>query len=348
MLNDSILPILNALPSSADQGLNGMAMFSGTDQTNPLFYSQSTGKFLTVSDSLRQLSGRNDSTVRKLNDLAAQVAALQTKLATTSQSDVLASIQSFSDTVQRLNSQLSQVVAANSAQSETQAKWQTGVPEHGCGGRPQHEHRHGHLVDAIRRHELHLRGIGRVSRRRALHQQLLEVLGRRLHRRDRREPGFCRPTRWHGPRHCQGSVGVILHRRRKKADRVRRRSSIIRAARKKRNGKKSDLEQIVKDWLIADGIPHKDEYRVSRCHADYVLPDTNTLVEVNGCYWHGHSCQEKAGKFTPTMKRARARPAPLRLLRRPRLHPLDPVGLRAVRAPAHLAPQAAPRRRKNR
>jgi DNA mismatch endonuclease (patch repair protein) len=101
------------------------------------------------------------------------------------------------------------------------------------------------------------------------------------------------------------------HKKKKKQPRShhQRTTSFVRRARRARRGKKSDLELIIQNWLKEDHIDHKDEYRVSRCHADCYLPSTNTLVEVNGCYFHGHSCQREAGKYTSDMRRAASRDA---------------------------------------
>ena len=84
---------------------------------------------------------------------------------------------------------------------------------------------------------------------------------------------------------------------REKASRSTRR--FLRNVRKKRfrTGQKSGLKQTVEAELTARAIDFKSQYPIGRCHADLYFQQTNTVVELHGCYWHGHSvCQEKPKK----------------------------------------------------
>lgn len=77
--------------------------------------------------------------------------------------------------------------------------------------------------------------------------------------------------------------------------RIRRKSRVsfrgkrvpFRAIRKhNRKRKRSSLETEVYGWLKADGIPFRKEATIGVCHAD-ILFEPRTVVELNGCYWHG-------------------------------------------------------------
>ena len=58
----------------------------------------------------------------------------------------------------------------------------------------------------------------------------------------------------------------------------------IRKANRKR--KSSSLEKTVHAWLQEDGIAYRKEATIGRCHVDLLFAP-RTVVELNGCYWHG-------------------------------------------------------------
>lgn len=63
---------------------------------------------------------------------------------------------------------------------------------------------------------------------------------------------------------------------------------MIRQANRRR--KASGFEKEIHAILREEKIPFIPEKTVGRCHADlFIAP--NTLIELNGCYWHGHGCQ---------------------------------------------------------
>jgi very-short-patch-repair endonuclease len=76
----------------------------------------------------------------------------------------------------------------------------------------------------------------------------------------------------------------------------------VRNVRKRRPRQKSDLEQIVEGWLKEQGYEFKAQYPIGRCHVDVFFPptrpgDKGTVVEINGCYWHGCSrCYKEKSK----------------------------------------------------
>jgi DNA mismatch endonuclease (patch repair protein) len=69
---------------------------------------------------------------------------------------------------------------------------------------------------------------------------------------------------------------------------------MVRKARAKYKPKSSSLETLIEGILLEEGINYKTQFAIGRCHSDFYLPDTKTVVEVQGCYWHGHAqCQVK-------------------------------------------------------
>ena len=81
---------------------------------------------------------------------------------------------------------------------------------------------------------------------------------------------------------------------------------LVRKARRRRvrRNRKSGLETLVEEALRAKGVEFKTQYKIGRCHADLYFPGTNTAVELNGCWFHGHSC---LAALLPRHKRARDR-----------------------------------------
>jgi G:T-mismatch repair DNA endonuclease (very short patch repair protein) len=78
---------------------------------------------------------------------------------------------------------------------------------------------------------------------------------------------------------------------------------MLRKARKRRRTQASGLEKKVLGWLDNVGIAYRKQYAIGRCHVD-ILIEPDLVVEVNGCYWHGHErCQPK----TPGMARKRSK-----------------------------------------
>lgn len=73
----------------------------------------------------------------------------------------------------------------------------------------------------------------------------------------------------------------------------------VRNVRRRNRGKKSDLERIVEGWLTEKGYEFKAQYAIGRCHVDLFFPpqklgSKGTVVELNGCHWHGHKkCLKK-------------------------------------------------------
>lgn len=92
-------------------------------------------------------------------------------------------------------------------------------------------------------------------------------------------------------------------RLRKKTRKPLNKARLIKKA-NRRPRPKSDLETKVEEFLQSEEIEFRSQYPISRIHADIFFPATNTVLEIQGCYWHGHSvCQPKPLSKTQTRRR---------------------------------------------
>lgn len=55
-------------------------------------------------------------------------------------------------------------------------------------------------------------------------------------------------------------------------------------------GKNTSLEIAVRKRLFADGFRYRINVSNLPGKPDIVLPKYNTVIFVNGCFWHRHSC----------------------------------------------------------
>lgn len=122
-INDTLLPIINALPTAASGGLYGDALNASSDVTNPLFYSSSEQRQLTVAEVLSAINAANSAIQKTVTDLNARVLQLSTKLATTNQTDMLSTVNALSAQFQQVLSTVDGLVSA----SASQATWQANV-----------------------------------------------------------------------------------------------------------------------------------------------------------------------------------------------------------------------------
>jgi G:T-mismatch repair DNA endonuclease (very short patch repair protein) len=72
-----------------------------------------------------------------------------------------------------------------------------------------------------------------------------------------------------------------------------------------RRRKASSLEKNIHAILKEEGISFMKEKTVGRCHADICIG--NTLLELNGCWWHG--CARCFPKPTKTQREAMSKDA---------------------------------------
>jgi len=82
---------------------------------------------------------------------------------------------------------------------------------------------------------------------------------------------------------------------------------MVRRARAKAIHKQTGIEATVEKWLIESKADYKSEYPISRTHVDFYIPETKTIVEVQGCYWHAHECKKGPKGWTPKQLRKRSK-----------------------------------------
>ena len=111
-VNDGILPVLNTLLAAAATGLYGDNLQASSDNTNPLFYSSSAGRALTVAEVFTSLNTAVATLGTSVTNMQARITQLSTQLATTNQTDVLATLQTLSDQYRQLALQVNTLLAA--------------------------------------------------------------------------------------------------------------------------------------------------------------------------------------------------------------------------------------------
>ena len=114
-INDTLLPILNVLPAAAASGLYGSSLQASSDTTNPLFYSASEQRSLMVSEVLIGLNAAVAALQTTVTNLNARIVQLSTMLATTNQTDMLATVQALSDQYRQLQITVNNLVAAGAS-----------------------------------------------------------------------------------------------------------------------------------------------------------------------------------------------------------------------------------------
>lgn len=120
-INESLLPVLRGLPDTAAEGLDGAALLAGRNNTGPLFR-DSNGTLLTVADSLTSLFDLQTLAGQSLADLSARVLSLQSRLSSTSQNDLRASVQALQEAYTVLYNRTSQLLADVAAQRTALSK----------------------------------------------------------------------------------------------------------------------------------------------------------------------------------------------------------------------------------
>ena len=77
-----------------------------------------------------------------------------------------------------------------------------------------------------------------------------------------------------------------------------RRSAVMRAIK----SKNTSPELAVRKRIHSEGFRYRLHYKKLPGKPDIVLPRFRVAVNVNGCFWHGHSC--KRGKRVPKANRS--------------------------------------------
>ena len=114
LLNEQILPVLNALPSAAAEGLDGSGLYAGRNIDTSVFH-DANGNLYLVSDVISTLYNSQQALAAATDNVSAQVLALQTRLATTNQSSLQASMQNLQTIVAAVQSSLSSMAASLSS-----------------------------------------------------------------------------------------------------------------------------------------------------------------------------------------------------------------------------------------
>lgn len=105
-INNTLLPIFNALPELASAGLLGTSIYSDVANQDALVFDSVTGDPLTVTDSMRVLYGQIQTMSTTLTNMAQQVAGLQARLSASSQNDISLALQSMTNTLAQNASQI--------------------------------------------------------------------------------------------------------------------------------------------------------------------------------------------------------------------------------------------------
>lgn len=120
-VNESLLPILQGLASTAATGLDGSGLYADRTKDDPLFR-DSDGNLETVSGALGALKTQQTSLVQQISDLSARVLSLQTRLSTTSQNDLRATVQSLQNSYTTLYNRISGLLGDVALQGSSLSK----------------------------------------------------------------------------------------------------------------------------------------------------------------------------------------------------------------------------------
>lgn len=108
-INNTLLPLLNALPAGALEpsvdpvGIEGRTINSDTSDQSALFFDSLTSSPLTIANSLRILNGIVTTMSQQLIDMGVQVASLQARLASTNQNDIALALQNLSSALNQIS-----------------------------------------------------------------------------------------------------------------------------------------------------------------------------------------------------------------------------------------------------
>lgn len=65
-------------------------------------------------------------------------------------------------------------------------------------------------------------------------------------------------------------------------------------------GKETKPEILIRKQLFAKGFRYRKNVKYLPGKPDIVLPKYKTVIFINGCFWHGHSCKKAALPNTRT------------------------------------------------
>lgn len=106
MINDIVLPLIQVLDSSAlgtvNIGIQGSTVYSDTSDQTDTFFDQISEQPLVVADSLRLLRALITQLQNKINNIAIQIASLESKTTSINQNDIASSLASLVSQINNL------------------------------------------------------------------------------------------------------------------------------------------------------------------------------------------------------------------------------------------------------
>lgn len=67
-----------------------------------------------------------------------------------------------------------------------------------------------------------------------------------------------------------------------------RRAIKVEAGTSESKSKDTSIEEYTTEILVRHQIPYKTQKRIRYINVDFYLPESNLVIQVNGCYWHVH------------------------------------------------------------
>ena len=118
-LNDTIRPILSALPASAalplqtPVGIEARTIFTDTSNQTPLYYDVTSNTALTIAQTIALLNGMIQGATTQIADLVLQVTTLSSQLSVSNQNLLLQSISSLTSSLSSLQAQVDAIPAGH-------------------------------------------------------------------------------------------------------------------------------------------------------------------------------------------------------------------------------------------
>lgn len=116
-LNNTLLPMINTLITTAASGLDGSGLYSDMTSEEVIFFNSQTSQSLSVADTMRMLYGFIQSLQTAQSSIGVQIGTLQSRLASSNQNDISLALQGFTS---NLNSLLGQLTSVQQAVSNLQ------------------------------------------------------------------------------------------------------------------------------------------------------------------------------------------------------------------------------------
>lgn len=107
-INNTLLPLINALPAGAllpsisPVGIEGRTIWSDTSDKSTLFFDALSNLPLTIADTIRVINGIVTVNAQQLTDIGVEVASLQARLASTNQNDIALALQNLTSALNQV------------------------------------------------------------------------------------------------------------------------------------------------------------------------------------------------------------------------------------------------------